>query len=230
MKRNAIILLSLIGLSIVMLATYSVLTKAKDTSQNAAEPTSDSLYSVHEESMPAIDIEIRRTGYGPLDDWLKNRATEIETQYVDNIGTFGGETFQEPMLRVVSATDEWGKYVNAVLDVYEYTGGAHGMPYIETAVFNKETGAFVGLGDVFGTNEYLPQLSRLMIGKVSDLHEVFDGDTVRQALQPSATNFEVWHVGSDGVTFYYNPYEVAPFSTGIVSVLVTWEEIEAFKK
>lgn len=232
MKRNTTLLLTLIGISGIVLVAQSVLPKGDRSEDTVTPEVSGSLYMVYEEEgQSSIDIDIKRTGHEVLDDWVKNRATEIEAQYREDVDSMIDlQEWQQPMLRVLSSTSEWDVYVSAVIDVYAYTGGVHGLPYIQTAVLNKETGALAGLGDVFGTAEYLPQLSQLMIGKVSDLNEVFDGDTVREALQPSATNFELWNVGPDGVTFFYNPYEVAPFSTGIVSVLVTWEEIQAFKK
>lgn len=227
MRQHALLISLLTGLPIILAVVVFawVFPANHPLGGNNAKEEKGPIMSIHQEGNQAMNIEIPRTGYEEIDNWLTNRANEIKTQYEKD--TEGLELdLQTPILQMSTHVNEWEKYVNATLSVYTYTGGAHGYPYVNTVVLNKETGTIIGLSDLFETEGYLAKLSSLMIRKVSDLHEVFDGPTIRDALSPSATHFEVWTVGPDGITFLFNPYEIAPYSAGIIPVTVSWEEVQ----
>ena len=38
----------------------------------------------------------------------------------------------------------------------------------------------------------------------------------------------VYEVTKDGVTWYYLPYDIAPFSVGVISVSVPWKELKPY--
>ena len=223
MTRYTAIISFIIGIPVFVLLGSLILQNAHDS--GGKNVPSDWSYVKHE-LKPEVDIEIQSTGVGALDGWIQHRVDNIYGEYLQNTSDIGIEEWQTPVLRIRANSSQWNGYTNIVLDVYEYTGGAHGYPFVETAVADTERGVIVGLGDVFGFDNFLNKLSRLMLRKVSDLHEVFEAEIIRDALSPQATNFERWTVGPDGVTFLYNPYEIAAFSVGIVPVTITWEEIQ----
>lgn len=230
MKDSKLVTTLLVGLPVIVLLAVLLLNSHLGKSDSGGPEegaiVSQVLYEVENEPL-GIDISIESTELTSINNWVEQELTRIEREYRELVegGDFG-RAIQYPMLNAELGTYEWDGRMSAVLSVYEYAGGAHGYPYVLTAVADIESDTIVGLSDVIGSEDYLRPLSRLMLGKVSDLHEVFDGDTIRDSLAPSATNYEHWSIGPDGITFYFNPYVIAPYAAGIIDVLVTWDEVE----
>lgn len=103
-----------------------------------------------------------------------------------------------------------------------YTGGAHGMYWETYFTFNMEDGKRVAVS-FFVPEEKIDALRDLLYGKLSDT-EGFFPDFVTEETELATENF---FVNQDGMTFVYNPYEVGPYSSGIIMANVAWSEIEA---
>lgn len=226
MKHTKLIIALLIGLPLIILVATLIPENDSSGNGDARMPVESIVYDTRERES-GIDIYVPSAGYDSIDTWASNELARIENEYRASLdGLNLASLLQDPILTADLSTTEWNGYVSAILSIYEYTGGAHGYPYVITAVYDIDSETLLGLSDIIGSEDYLRSLSRLMLGKVSDLHEVFDGDTIRESLAPSATNYEQWSVGPDGIMFYFNPYVVAPYAAGIIEVLVTWEEIQ----
>lgn len=108
-----------------------------------------------------------------------------------------------------------------------YTGGAHGMYSVNCHNYSIAGGYELALSDLFDTaqQEALLQLIR------NKLYDQFDatGDEglAAQGFFPeyiaTTENFEVT---ADGITFYYNPYDIGCYALGGVEVHITGEELK----
>ena len=124
--------------------------------------------------------------------------------------------------------ETWGKYVNYLVDQYEYLGGAHGMFGTLPLVFNLETGQTVTWKEVApGVSD--EKMTRLVNKhKYDDLKDMLgeegiEEDTVffAETIEPSP-----WFtVNGTGLTFYYQPSDVAPYVFGVITIPVPWEEL-----
>jgi hypothetical protein len=106
---------------------------------------------------------------------------------------------------------------------YSYTGGAHGMQIVEYLNFDPSTGEIISLEDVF-TGDYKPLLNRQVKeafiksknltpeDDLSDHGFMFENDTYY------SENFAILPTE---IVFYYNQYEVAPYSAGPSEVRVS---------
>ena len=59
------------------------------------------------------------------------------------------------------------------------------------------------------------------IGESINPDDVFYVD----AIEPG----EVFRVGEEGITFYYDPYELAPYVFGGIEITIPWEALEKKK-
>lgn len=120
-------------------------------------------------------------------------------------------------------------YVCVRADGYEYTGGAHGTPFRQYFVFDRETGARLSLSDVVenpveelqakvGTAfRELAEKTNFAFESPEDLeHTVADGISYESPFYLSET----------GVVFYYAPYEIASYAEGFPEVTIPYSELE----
>ena len=127
--------------------------------------------------------------------------------------------------------EEYDKYINYQYSIYEYYGGAHGMNYDGALVLDKKTGKAVTY-DTFtkgvsreGLMELLDEykMDNLVKEIEYDLkpEDVFYAETI----EPS----DKFRVGEEGITFYYDPYDLAPYVFGGIEITIPWEALEKKK-
>ena len=105
-----------------------------------------------------------------------------------------------------------------------FTGGAHGMYWETYLTFNTEDGMQVKLQDIL-SEDRLPALRDLIYEKLTE-NDGFVPDYITPDCELATDNI----VFTDTeLTFVYNPYDVAPYSSGLIAIPVTWEEIETIK-
>lgn len=114
------------------------------------------------------------------------------------------------------------------IDYNEYTGGAHGI-YMSTFLnMNLRTLAPLRLDDLF-VSDYKDQLTDLLWNqlmadnKVATHQELEDmGYATTGNLEPT----ENFYISKDGITFYYNVYDIAPYVMGPVKITIPYEMMQ----
>lgn len=110
----------------------------------------------------------------------------------------------------------------------EYTGGAHGIYTTHFLNLNLKTMKPVHLNDLFtaDANEALTDLlwNQLMAdNRVASREELEDlGYTSTGELTPTENFF----LSKEGITFYYNVYEIAPYVMGPIQISLPWEMVQ----
>lgn len=107
-----------------------------------------------------------------------------------------------------------------------YTGGAHGMYTLSWHNYSIAGGYELALSDLF-TPEQQESLLTLIKHKLYEQFEATgDEDLAAQGLFPeyiaATENFEV---SEDGITFYYNPYDIAAYALGRIEVHISSQEL-----
>ena len=149
-------------------------------------------------------------------DFISKRDTVMEgnlfswRQYIN--GYFTGDNYKD--------------YVTYVVELQEDRGGAHPNNTVNAMVFNRLTGDVVVESDIFKDDVDLsPFLAEHLLEALDD-----DEDALL-AVYPGVLscngNFEV---GKKGITFYYNPNEIAPSYLGVIAVRIPWWELEEYLK
>ena len=111
-------------------------------------------------------------------------------------------------------------------DNYGYTGGAHGMGVSRFLVFDTQEMKQLSLRDIFETG-YENELSKLLERKYRNEYYLGEEQSLKEAglfenTIPPSDNFYLTH---NSIGFYYNPYQLAPYSMGSVSINLRFDEV-----
>lgn len=109
----------------------------------------------------------------------------------------------------------------------DYTGGAHGMNALVCNVFDLTTGETVSEANLFaeGWQDGVSALLKTALDAFLAAQEEGE-DLVFGAPAPNG-NFSV---SEEGVTWTYNPYEIAPYSMGAIELTVRWSDLKTYLK
>ena len=125
--------------------------------------------------------------------------------------------------------DTYKHYINYMIDQYEYQGGAHGMFGNFPLVFDLNDGSLVAWTDLapgVSAEKMTELLSRHKLDNIKDELgdvEVDESDIFfHETIDPSAW----FSVDKKGLTFYYQPYDIAPYVFGVISIPVPWKELK----
>lgn len=120
-----------------------------------------------------------------------------------------------------------GHYTSYMVEYYSYRGGVHGINTMSPVVFDRRTGEIVPEEAFFADGYRTPvaaliqaRLPEALEGDEESLDALFEPDLVG----PNG-NYEVT---KDGVTWYYQPYDIAPYYLGVISVTVPWKELKGW--
>ena len=113
------------------------------------------------------------------------------------------------------------------INMYQYTGGAHGGTFITCRNYRLEDGSVITLDDYFkpGYEEVLiPILEKKLLeyAECSSRDELDEHGYFSNEPMFVSENFEI---RQDTIDFIYNQYDIAPYSTGITVLSVPEDEI-----
>lgn len=108
----------------------------------------------------------------------------------------------------------------------EYTGGAHGLFGYSYTVYDLTTGAVVKEEDLFQEG-YEDSIAGLLFERVTASLEEQDFEDALMGDPYPNGNFSV---DKDGVTWHFNPYEVAVYAAGVLEATLSWNELKPFLK
>ena len=142
------------------------------------------------------------------DGWMLNWSSSVSGAFTEGCKARGWQTYRS------SSSD--------------YQGGAHGM-YGETyRVFDLATGELVQESDFLreGADEDEDLIELLYESLIAGMDEEDVEDGLFGMPYPNA-NFSV---SNEGVTWHYNPYDIAPYAFGVLEASLSWEELKPFLK
>ncbi len=128
--------------------------------------------------------------------------------------------------RVVDHSDTVKTFV---FDVYQYTGGAHGLPYTTTMTFDFETEGLIELSDIFKSDaEYLQLLSDLAVADFLARQDGMMGDEqwVREGTAPTMENFARFALAPRELILYFDVYQVAPYAAGAQQLVIPLDRLD----
>ena len=111
------------------------------------------------------------------------------------------------------------------MDVYEYTGGAHGNRYLLIQNYDLQTGDAVSEQDLFIDDYYEPLKSLLLEALIAQTDEAETKKDLRRlgySVDDVVPN-ENFYVTAEGITYVYNPYEIAPYAMGCIQISLPWD-------
>lgn len=120
-----------------------------------------------------------------------------------------------------------GRYLSFTQENYDYTGGAHGMPYWICYTFDLETGNELMLSDIVAEDE--ETLKEIVTRYFTEIYNENPDEYWDDAVEVVNENTSLqspFYLSNDGIVFYYGPYELAPYAGGFKEVVVPYSEID----
>ncbi len=106
------------------------------------------------------------------------------------------------------------KSISFIIEVYEYTGGAHGGTSVSTFTYDK-SGKLLKLSDVLGDN-YLVKISQLAKDYAyKNFSEYSQPAMIDPGVSPNEENFSAWYLTPSNIVFIFQQYQIGPYAMGI---------------
>ncbi len=152
---------------------------------------------------------------------------ELEEEFRDFIDDLDFPTPNWSIESTVDVTFSDSAYFAISMNNYSYTGGAHPNYSISKKIFDKETGQIIKLVDLVKDVSAIKKLVEINFRKevkvpvpisLSESGFWFENDQFTLPENVGMTN--------DGLEFYYNPYEVAPYAQGAIEIVLPFSKIK----
>lgn len=111
--------------------------------------------------------------------------------------------------------------VSIRIDYDSFTGGVHPMYSVGAWNVNPVTGTKLELDDVLVN---MDGISDLLINQLMTKYDYLDVDYVSETLQSYAPSDFTWTLGYENITFYFSPYEIAPYAAGLLTMTLWFDE------
>ncbi|HHY91623.1 MAG TPA: DUF4163 domain-containing protein, partial [Clostridiales bacterium] len=132
-------------------------------------------------------------------------------------------------LRTGSAYTEYKAWINdnqtmsISVTYYQYTGGAHGITYKEAVNVDLVNGKELSLKELFAGSEDYQQVITYELLKQMNNEEYLFPEAVRDFKASDDLKF---YLTDEGIVFYFDPYEIAPYVRGIVEYQIPYDSLK----
>jgi hypothetical protein len=82
------------------------------------------------------------------------------------------------------------------------------------------TGAPITLNDIFSNPDAGLKDVALFVQKEIEKKKISDLQWIKDGAAPIQDNYQTFVVGDTGITFIFDPYQVAPYAAGVQNILV----------
>lgn len=166
-----------------------------------------------------------------FNEFIKGDAEETSLKTVAECLPSAKETYSASLLnstefipymyeRNFDITYNADNILSVVCSDCNFSGGFHPSYNMNSMTYNLETGRIVEISEVLCENEIniRERVYRLFENKIVNNPELYYSDSL-DCLNDALYELK-WYLSDDGVHFYLNPYEIAPYSAGVVDVVI----------
>ena len=125
-----------------------------------------------------------------------------------------------------SSVYEDTNHISFLLNVYQFTGGAHGTTSLIPVTYSKQTKKLLSLEEAVQPTrkDWLSALSTEARKQLNDQVKkqtfVSDEDWINKGTEPSKENFSVFKLEKNAVRIIFSQYQVGPYSSGMPEIVV----------
>lgn len=117
-------------------------------------------------------------------------------------------------------------FLSLKFDIAEFVEGAHPNTYIETFVFDMQTGHCLSLTDLFTLpGKALESISTTAIRQLETASGNGLSAMARDRLQPAEQNFQYFNLDRDGITFFFPVYQTGSRALGEQRVTIPYARL-----
>lgn len=213
--------------------TYTYPEQAKDSALVAGinkELQTLCLGETYRKFTPGQAIETYRDNY--LAEYKKNMLPlyqeELKKQHKDEALPGWYSCYKDMELQPITDHPD---YLVFRMNMSEFSGGAHGNH--STMFYNFDTaGRLLQLDDLFKPG-YQGRLTELLLIRLMELQGVTTLEELQEKAYLQMNDMypsENFHIKQTGILFFYNQYEIAPYSNGVTELTLTNEELKNILK
>lgn len=157
---------------------------------------------------------------------------EMANQFFEGYKSFD-EGFDSPigwsLERNVEVVYNTPKVLSISISDYQFTGGAHPNSFLIYASFNMSTGEKIKLSDIL-VDGYEAELNAIGEKEFRKVREVEPGQNLEEAgfwfENDKFSLNDNFAITEDGLIFFYNSYDVAPYAAGPTELELNYEAIK----
>ncbi len=173
-------------------------------------------------SHPELAAAIERRTKADWERVQKNRRemTKEAKQFRQEVSSDYYRSYYQDMDVQMRRADE---YVVSYLEMEStYSGGAHGMYAWHGVNLNSLSGEEIALSHVVKDTGKLTELIIKRLEK--DYAHAYFEDTATNVRSYALQGKLNWTLDPRGITFYFNPYDIAPYAAGLLTVTILYQE------
>lgn len=161
--------------------------------------------------------------------WMKSAKKDLKEaeEFVKQIAANNDERYYSDDV-TCQITNNDKKYISIFQSGYEYSLGAHGMPYRITRIMDAKTGETVSAAELLGLTSsqlnakvvklYLKKYDKTLNTDDFPFYENRSG--IKKTLKKIDFNQNQYYLKNGKIRFYTYPYAVGPYAAGFVEVAV----------
>ncbi len=119
-------------------------------------------------------------------------------------------------------------FLSIITDTYEYTGGAHGQSVWTAYNIDTVSGREVLLSDIFSHDDHIKMLDKLIENEVLKNPDKYGDLWEKPKIKDE--NQKNFYIAPDGLTVFYEPYDLSYYARGFVEFTLPGDEIKPFVK
>ncbi len=164
---------------------------------------------------------------------MEAKQTQLITysdQMAEDARSYSMEDYFYPSSLSLNATVGYngGGIIAFTFTGYEYSGGAHGMEYYETYMYNLASGQRIGLLDILSISETdFQQMVNSAFEQLIGSGEEYYPDAMDIVRATSVSDYK-YYLAEDGLHIYYDPYTLADYATSFVEVTIPYQGVVNF--
>lgn len=174
-------------------------------------------------------------------------ADKIILDFLNRVDTLtaDADTVRQAAEAAYTADDTWVTYFHdviytvnradhGVLSMYgeltSYSGGNRPISQCLAANYNMVSGDVLTLGSILYHIDCKDDIANLVISNLDSVAEeksLFDEyqDIVKQRFERDESFDEDWYFTNKGLSFYFAPYEIAPYSSGVIIAEIPYSDL-----
>ena len=174
-------------------------------------------------------------------------ADAVIVDFLNRVDSFSedAETILESAQANFCETDTWIPYFHQVLysptrvdhgilslfgQQNSYSGGMHGNISCMAANYDLNTGDVLTLGSIMHADATKDDFIDIIVDHLAAIEEEYYlyedyVEGVRNRLDADENSYEDFYFTSTGLCFFFSPYEIAPYASGVITIEIPYNEL-----
>lgn len=169
-----------------------------------------------------------------INDYYRNRALEKQWTYENQLYLQAFQQYEESIVNQFpfhayeaffthDVTYNKDCVISLYSDEYVFSGGAHGSTIRRSETWNIQEGQQASILFLVENLDYMIDMINQQIAAQISLGENWYFDNYKQLVSENF-NTESFYLINDGLIIYYQQYDIAPYSSGIMEFFFPWSD------